>query len=154
MAYYVNDIIFQEDNMFNREEASVNTEEQAEKVVEESSAPVETVKDVPVTIEESVIVEQPVVIEQPIVEKPAKFVPPSITTNSNKYPGIATLTVGMENDSVKRIQKKLSEKGFAVTATGKYDRATENAVAKFCKSKGLNVTGSTVGPRTWNFLFG
>ena len=147
MAYNNDAIIFQEDKMFNREQVSVKADEQTEEViVVEDAASEEAVEVAPAIVEESVVV------EQPAVEKPAAKA--HISNNSNEYPGIKTLSVGAENASVRKVQNKLSEKGFSVSATGKYDRATENAVAAFCKSKQVHSDGTFVGPKVWNHLFG
>ena len=143
------DIIFQEDNMFNREEDVAKVEEQTEVVVaEDATASVEVIEAVPAAVEETIVVEKPVVEKQ--AEKPAA----RSSSDSKKYPGLATLRVGQQNESVRKVQKELSSRGFAVNTNGVYDRATENAVASFCKTKGITVDGTSVGPRTWNHLFG
>jgi peptidoglycan hydrolase-like protein with peptidoglycan-binding domain len=132
--------------MFNREEDMAKIEDQPEAVVavaEDAAAPVEVIEAAPATIEEVVAVEKP-------VERSAARIP----SDSKKYPGNATLRSGQKNESVRKVQKELSSRGFAVNTNGIYDRATENAVAKFCKTKGLTVDGTMVGPRTWNHLFG
>jgi peptidoglycan hydrolase-like protein with peptidoglycan-binding domain len=128
--------------MFNREENLVEAQEQSEvMVVEDDVTP-------------AVAEEEPVVVERPVARKQAEKSVVHSASGSNKYPGIATLCVGQQNESVRKVQKQLSLRGFAVNTNGVYDRETENAVAAFCKTKGVTVDGTTVGPRTWNHLFG
>jgi murein L,D-transpeptidase YcbB/YkuD len=154
MAYYVNDIIFQEDNMFNNEKSSLKSNDQTEHIVDESVASVEVAPIAEESVVEEAVVEQEVT-KQPVVQEPVAPTVRDITPAvSNKYPGIAILTLGQQNDSVAKVQKELSSRGFSVIVNGSYDRATENAVASFCKSKGLYADGKSVGPRTWNHLFG
>ena len=129
--------------MFNRENLFQNSAENAESVVEDAVVVVEEPEAAPV-VEEAVVVEE-APVEQP-VEKAVK--------DSGKYPGVAALSAGQKNESVSKVQRELSAKGFAVAVTGTYDRATENAVALFCKSKGVHADGTQVGPKTWKHLFG
>lgn len=140
--------------MFNREEDVAKVEEQTEVVVaEDATASVEVIEAVPAAVEETIVVEKPVV-EKPVVEKQAEKPAARSSSDSKKYTGLATLRVGQQNESVRKVQKELSSRGFAVNTNGVYDRATENAVASFCKTKGITVDGTSVGPRTWNHLFG
>jgi peptidoglycan hydrolase-like protein with peptidoglycan-binding domain len=135
--------------MFNNEKGFSKADEQPEDLVEEVSVSVEDAAPVAEEAIEEVVVEQPVVEEAVVVTAPK-----AASAGSNKFPGMATLSLGQQNDSVAKVQRELAARGFAVTANGTYDRATENAVASFCKSKGLYTDGKSVGPRTWNHLFG
>jgi murein L,D-transpeptidase YcbB/YkuD len=135
--------------MFNGEKGFSKAAEQPEDLIEEVSVSVEDASPVAEEAIEEIVVEQPVVEEKVVVTAPK-----AASARSNKFPGMATLSLGQQNDSVAKVQRELAARGFAVTASGTYDRATENAVASFCKSKGLYADGKSVGPRTWNHLFG
>jgi murein L,D-transpeptidase YcbB/YkuD len=154
MAYNINDIIFQEDNMFNNEKSFFKSNEQEDVVVDESVASVEVAPVAEEVVAQEAVAEE-AVVEQPVVKETVVVTAPKVASaGSNKFPGIATLSLGQQNDSVAKVQKELLARGFFVTANGTYDRATENAVASFCKSKGLYTDGRSVGPKTWNHLFG
>ena len=138
--------------MFNNEKDFSKADEQPENLVEEVTAPVEETAVVSVAEEPTV---QEAVVEQPVVQEAAVVSTPKNTSKeSNKYPGLAALSLGQKNNSVAKVQEELIARGFAVKSTGTYDRATENAVAHFCKSKGVHSDGRSVGPKTWNHLFG
>jgi len=137
--------------MFNREENLVEAQEQSEVMVVEDDVTPAVAAEEPAP---AVAAEEPVVVERPVARKQAEKSVVHSASGSNKYPGIATLCVGQQNESVRKVQKQLSLRGFAVNTNGVYDRETENAVAAFCKTKGVTVDGTTVGPRTWNHLFG
>jgi len=154
MAYNINDIIFKEVNMFNNEKSFFKSNEQEDIVVDESVASVEAAPVVQEAIVEEAVVEQPVA-KQSVAEKPVVAnVRGTTSSESKKFPGMKTLSLGQQNDSVAKVQKELLARGFFVTVNGTYDRATENAVSSFCKSKGLYSDGKSVGPKTWNHLFG
>lgn len=60
----------------------------------------------------------------------------------------ATLRRGMHGPDVRRLQKKLIEKGADIVADGAFGPATDKAVRKFQRDNGLGVDG-IVGRMTW-----
>lgn len=73
--------------------------------------------------------------------------PPANTAGSNPL-----LKEGMAGVAVTRMQKRLSLKGFKVTADGKFGPDTRKHVIEFQKSRKLAADG-IVGPATWTALY-
>jgi peptidoglycan hydrolase-like protein with peptidoglycan-binding domain len=63
----------------------------------------------------------------------------------------AVVGKGMEGDSIKAIQKKLTALGFGVQDTGVYGDMTETTVKSFQKAFGLQQNGQ-LGPTTLNLI--
>lgn len=58
---------------------------------------------------------------------------------------------GMQGDDVKLMQQMLINRGYVLSATGKYASRTLKAITAFQEANGLKVDG-IVGKRTWNKL--
>jgi hypothetical protein len=92
--------------------------------------------------------------ENPLIsEKIKKDIP--------KFPGMEKLSFGKKNIYVRKMQDKLSEKGFSVPEEelGRYGQVTSLVVAAFYKSIGINSgtiarDGSKFGVKAWEKLFG
>ncbi|MFB2838069.1 peptidoglycan-binding domain-containing protein [Floridanema evergladense] len=64
---------------------------------------------------------------------------------------ISILRRGSKGQTVKYLQELLKSAGYSVAIDGIFGPATEAAVKKFQKDRGLVVDG-IVGPKTWSYL--
>lgn len=82
------------------------------------------------------------------------YATPSFADEIPNYPGVAKLTRGVENSSVKRVQQVLIKLGFQIpVANGKYGPATTAAIAEFYELQGDTDDGTSLGPAGWKALF-
>lgn len=58
---------------------------------------------------------------------------------------------GMQGDDVKLMQQMLINRGYVLSATGKYASRTLKAITAFQEANGLKADG-IVGKKTWNKL--
>jgi cell wall-associated NlpC family hydrolase len=79
---------------------------------------------------------------------------PSFADEIPDYPGIEKLTRGVENESVKKVQKALIKLGYPIpVANGKYGPATTAAIAEFYEVQGDTDDGTVLGPLGWKAIF-
>jgi peptidoglycan hydrolase-like protein with peptidoglycan-binding domain len=73
-------------------------------------------------------------------KRPPALTPPQVNAAEEKTwvaaPG------DLSPEQVKRIQRALADRGFAVEGTGRYDDQTRTAVRDFQRSRGLGATGN------------
>ena len=69
-----------------------------------------------------------------------------------QYPGVP-LQDGTKGAAVKSAQQKLRDKGYDLTADGKFGPGTAKAVRAYQKTQGLPEDGC-IGPATWACLYG
>ena len=68
------------------------------------------------------------------------------------FDGYSHTSPKLKNE-VRRLQKALKEKGFALKTDGLFGRFTEAAVKEFQQSQGIDADG-VAGPKTWKKLIG
>ncbi|MFD9947196.1 peptidoglycan-binding protein [Nonomuraea sp. NPDC059023] len=89
--------------------------------------------------------------------KPTRPTKPSTGNQAPRFPltagqvygiGHRTGTAKADKDAIRRLQAKLADRGWAITADGVFGPITRQVVRAFQDEKGLAVDG-LVGPRTW-----
>jgi hypothetical protein len=92
--------------------------------------------------------------------EPAKPTPPKPAPPKPKpvpkFPGQDKLAFKKRNESVRRLQRELIAKGYAIPAgaTGFYGVQTEAAVKRLYKDMGKLSNGKSFGLAAWKYLFG
>jgi hypothetical protein len=92
--------------------------------------------------------------------EPAKPTPPKPAPPKPKpvpkFPGQDKLSFKKRSENVRRLQKELISKGYAIPAgaTGFYGTQTEAAVKRLYKDMGKLSNGKSVGLAAWKYLFG
>lgn len=76
---------------------------------------------------------------------------PSPAQSSVPWPGIYVGT-GSSNDTVRRVQQRLKDRGWTIAVDGDFGPKTRAVVVAFQQEKGLQPDG-IVGPKTWDAMF-